>query len=546
MKLELANGLIKKELFEELEIENYFKLFDLDIPLLQHKILNFLTQEEGFDHFQSLKEIEDRIGNETIDKIISQSRSLANLDKILPLFQSGKLQLYQFYTLGNYLVSELEIIKMEEKDGVENRNKISLLAKLVKLLEEYLEDNFRNFLIPENFSDTLTEIKILEDNISKAITEYEKDILQQTKLKMLYPYPKEVSAQEVSKNKKIEKSPLLTVSKQSGHSYSYYLIDYQLPKSIKSQISKKDKLALNLSQELENKLQQLNNKIKKFYPEFNKCYQQRLELTFNYCLVWCKQRYSLSFPTFQTFPTNLHYSFTIQEGILPALKNKEEKQKRYTPLSIDIENGSNVLFGGNMSGKTTLLKTIYFLLMMIKIGLPIPAKKLSISKFPSQILIHLPSYGNLQTGLSSFAEEMNFFSQKFETGSVVLVDELFKSTNPLSGAMLSNIFLEEFSDSKKEILFFCSTHYTEVLSNNSISLYRMSEGSEGNEGNNTNKEFSVELFCKREDNSSSDKSDRDKNLQTWAHNNLKRPLSLALNFSISETIKEKIKLSLKE
>ncbi|MBF0297156.1 MAG: hypothetical protein HQK51_00430 [Oligoflexia bacterium] len=528
MKLELANGLIKKELFEELEIKNYFKIFEseLDIPLLQHKILHFLDKKKYIEHFEDLNYLQKCFGNEILNKIISKSKTLPNLDKIIPLIKIGKLQPFQLYSIGNYLTIEKDILALEEK----KEKNITNVLEIITLLEKYTENNFKDFRIPEIFSNLPIKIKIIENKIASLIKEYENEIYKQTKLKMLYPYPKELSNVELSKNKKIQKCELIKIKKQDNqdnqdiqnNNEDYSLIDYQLPKKIKNLLRNKEKITRDLSQFLDQRLFELNDELKKFYNDLGKNYYNRQKNIFFYYLIYCKEKYNLNFPS---IIKDGEFRLKISDGVLPALKEKLLfKKEEYTPLNIEIKNGSNVLFGGNMSGKTTLIKTIYFLIAMTKLGLPIPCKEIFISHYPEEVFMHLPGHGNLQSGMSSFAEELSFFSQNFKENSIILVDELLNSTNPLSGTMLAKIFLEDFSN--KNVIFFCSTHYLEVLSLNNISLYRMRDQNELIKGE-VDKE-----------------SESDFN--HWAHNDLKKPLTLALNFSLSESIKNKIKISLEE
>jgi dsDNA-specific endonuclease/ATPase MutS2 len=53
----------------------------------------------------------------------------------------------------------------------------------------------------------------------------------------------------------------------------------------------------------------------------------------------------------------------------------------------------------------------------------------------------------------------------------VLVDELFQSTDPVSGAQLSKIFLEEFRNSG--IFLLVTSHYSQVLKVSGLRFLRM-------------------------------------------------------------------------
>jgi len=55
----------------------------------------------------------------------------------------------------------------------------------------------------------------------------------------------------------------------------------------------------------------------------------------------------------------------------------------------------------------------------------------------------------------------------------VLCDELFLSTDPVNGAALSEIFIQDYA--AKQQVFLCTTHYSQVLDIKDITLFKMLE-----------------------------------------------------------------------
>ena len=93
-----------------------------------------------------------------------------------------------------------------------------------------------------------------------------------------------------------------------------------------------------------------------------------------------------------------------------------------------------LLTGGNMSGKTTFLKTCGLVLYLSHLGLPVPAQAASVSLFDRLMTsIHLSD--NLELGYSHFYTELmqiKEVAQAIAGGQRVflLADELFRGTNP--------------------------------------------------------------------------------------------------------------------
>jgi DNA mismatch repair ATPase MutS len=201
-------------------------------------------------------------------------------------------------------------------------------------------------------------------------------------------------------------------------------------------------------------------------------------------------------------------------------------------LNIALGKGVNVLFGANMTGKTTVLKTLYFHLVLVKFGLPVPATVLTLG-FPDRIGLQLRSSGQTGSGLSGFGEELRFFCGIDDSSSVYLIDELFHSTDPVNGVKLSKAFLMGLSASRS--LFLCTSHYPDVLTIPGLTFFRM-------------KDSELEL----------NQSDIDHLLEqvpfevetlpvgavadNWTDS--KKPLRIALHFPLSETIKQNIRKQL--
>ena len=211
----------------------------------------------------------------------------------------------------------------------------------------------------------------------------------------------------------------------------------------------------------------LNEALFQFHEAFLTIYINRKEITYNYLLLFTAANNDLVFPTICE-----EVKLSICEAKLPCLNCTTTQGIGHVPLNINLEKGSNLLYGPNMSGKTTTLKALYFHLMLTSVGLPVPAKRLE-TNFPSNIAIHIKNSGSLRQHLSSFGEELAFFAQKHLSSSFIFVDEMFNSTNPISAVQLSKIFLDKFS--RENLIFFCTSQYPELFKNSAYNLYKMDD-----------------------------------------------------------------------
>ena len=125
-----------------------------------------------------------------------------------------------------------------------------------------------------------------------------------------------------------------------------------------------------------------------------------------------------------------------------------------------------------MSGKTTVLKTVYFLLTLVQLGLPLPARNITLH-YPAQVALALKSPGDIRTNSSTYSEELSFFAQPMKDGAYILSDELFLSTDPANGVILSKIVVQSMTDA--DMVFFCTTHYPEILNTKNSALYKMED-----------------------------------------------------------------------
>lgn len=101
------------------------------------------------------------------------------------------------------------------------------------------------------------------------------------------------------------------------------------------------------------------------------------------------------------------------------------------PLTIADQGSVFIITGSNMSGKTTLLRTVGVNLVLAFSGAPVCAKSLLCS--PEQLLTSMRITDDLQNGISTFYAELlrirKIIDALKEHSSIILIDEIFRGTN---------------------------------------------------------------------------------------------------------------------
>jgi len=525
MKLEFEQKIVPDSLYEELCFDDFLSWFDIDIPILPRKILRPMGREKGEEHFKMLQDLQRQVDEKKLrpERIISQSQKLPFLDFVLPFYENGSLEQYHLYSLGKF-VSENLLLEEIEMKSLPVSELSTCCLKIREILETYTQKGFSGLCFTTEEKELREEIKKSEKEVDSKVSKYEREIYEQTGLKMIYPYPKEIST-DSGNLPNIWNCEMLSVKPKKDIN----LVDYRLTLPVKSALSKKNSLTKGFNQLMKKKLRTINRELYPYYMEFKRCYEERKDKTFYYALLLVKQHQSLCLPTFQ-----VPLGCTLKNAALPSLQ--AQKKEKYIPLNLDLDHGANVLFGANMTGKTTVLKTLYFQLTAIRMGLPLCAESI-VLHFPEQVELHLKSAGNIKWNLSSFGQEIEFFTKNMSPSAYILVDELFQSTDPIGGAELSRIILQEFST--RDVVFFCTSHYPEVLNLKRIQLFRMKDVDfEEENGGAANLTYLLDSMPYK--------------LEKILPENIgdalqesKKPLYIALHFPLPESIKERIRERLK-
>lgn len=157
---------------------------------------------------------------------------------------------------------------------------------------------------------------------------------------------------------------------------------------------------------------------------------------------------------------NIYFKDVINPEVDEILQTKN---KRYMPISINIDRKMNIITGANMGGKSVSMKTIALNLYLFLCGFYVFAKE---AKLPALDFIYLISddMQDINSGLSTFGAEIITLKKilhriKKENGFIVL-DEFARGTNPNEGKILIKSICEHFKSFNSIVLI--STHYDDI------------------------------------------------------------------------------------
>jgi DNA mismatch repair protein MutS2 len=178
--------------------------------------------------------------------------------------------------------------------------------------------------------------------------------------------------------------------------------------------------------------------------------------------AFARARFALDFDcTIPEFSPDEEPRFEFAEARHPLLEDILRRQRRrVVPLSFALDGSTRTLLisGPNTGGKTVALKCAGLLALMAQSGVPVPAARAILPWF-DDVLADIGDNQSLEQSLSSFSAHVERLKEMIElatSGSLVLLDELGRATDPEEGGALGVAVIEDFH--RRGAFTLASTH----------------------------------------------------------------------------------------
>lgn len=154
----------------------------------------------------------------------------------------------------------------------------------------------------------------------------------------------------------------------------------------------------------------------------------------------------------------------VQEMINPEVAaHLSQRGAEFVPVSMTLEQGTTVITGANMGGKSVTIKSLTLNLLLSQTGFFTFAASFSAPLFDSVCLVCADGQ-SMEQGLSSFGAEVaaldGILQRNKKSFFFVALDEFARGTNPREGAALARA-LAEYLNSKNCVAVM-TTHYDGV------------------------------------------------------------------------------------
>ena len=158
---------------------------------------------------------------------------------------------------------------------------------------------------------------------------------------------------------------------------------------------------------------------------------------------------------------NIQIDAAVNPYVAAAL---ERNGKEFTPISMQLKNGANVLTGANMGGKTVALATVTLNILLAHCGFYVYASRMDLPVL--EYIFYLTSDDqSITQGLSTFGAEIAEVTRLFDEMQIKVgfcaLDEFARGTNPEEGQMMVKALLRYAEIHHAYCLV--STHFSGVV-----------------------------------------------------------------------------------
>lgn len=340
--------------------------------------------------------------------------------------------------------------------------KITTMSDLYDLLEKSIYEEPPNtikegYLIKDGYSSELDELKDLSRGGKDFISRFETEERERTGIKGLKVGFNKVFGYYIE----ISKSYLNMVTDDMGYIRKQTLANCE--RFINPILKEKEDLILSSEDKIinleYNLFIEIRDKCKEYIPELQRTAKviSEIDVLSSFALVSEKYNYIRPIITTGNEIKVLNSRHPVVERVL--------KGEEYVPNDIVMDNNTDILLitGPNMAGKSTYMRQLGIIAIMVQIGCFVPAEEATLPIF-DKIFTRIGASDDLVSGESTFMVEMMEASRaiKYATrNSLILFDELGRGTATFDGMSLAQAILEYVANKIKCKTLF-STHYHEL------------------------------------------------------------------------------------
>jgi len=441
------------------------------MPTISKKILN-----ERYDRIEQLMS--------TYTKYEELLKGITDLDRIYRKMASKKLHPYEMANIQDSFIGILKVLKK---------------GKTIFNIDQALIDEFSNFF--EDYETTFDTESLKTGKLGSAKRSYfnegiseNVDAIEETisNNRALLEEIAEAISNKIDKNKsciiiahnnndgyhmktttlrfkKLSKKTIITL--ESGDTITYDdLVITTLKNTVKITCPYTD----DLSEQIVNAESELSNVITTEYLNILETWSETyadlfskvshiiadIDFTMNGAKV--ATMYGYNKPIIENSSNN--HSYIIAEGLRHPIIERIVTKTEYVSndVTIGVDNCGMIIYGVNMSGKSSLLRSIGTAVVMAQAGMYVSAKKFQYYPF-TKILSKITVQDNPFKGQSLFMvemEEVNNMLRRGDERTLVLSDELCSSTETSSAHAIVACTLKKLADKKVNFIF--STHLHEL------------------------------------------------------------------------------------
>lgn len=362
-----------------------------------------------------------------------------------------------FYEIKKSLtaLSKLDEILKNFTSPIINFNNNSTFEELLSLIEKNISDDFENDEIIKNGANN--ELDYLREQISEIenkINNLQNVYIEKTGIKNLKIVNNKTMGYLVeapaSKQKELGEDFIIRqVLSTSVKCQTKELIEFE--KTLQTSMSKAQKLEVEI-------FKSIQNYSKEFFKELREISEKIAKFDVMLSFAKCAIKYNFIKPQ-----NSENKNLEIEAGAHFALLKKTGKFDK-NDIKFNKENPNfKLLTGPNMAGKSTLMRELAHIIIMNQIGSFVPCKSATLPIL-NKIFVRFGINDNIIKNNSSFMVEMLEAKEILDfadENSLILIDELGKSTSTKDGIAISRAISEYIIENIKAKTIF-ATHYHEL------------------------------------------------------------------------------------